>query len=441
MGGRFLAEILAYGQGLVGIKRATAGVVERGGVSVDGVAFGSGGHGVFVAALLAGGEIGADQVSRGGVGIPAGGRSQLDKRRGVFAELRIVLGLRRVNGGDGLNSAGFKGIRFAVEMTWTLGPDIGVSDLEHWEASINTIFFPGFAGRIVCQYNRSRLAPEVMLVAFHTHPLAILGTHVYPNWFYEAPLILDGKSPAAKVDLMISVLQRSRAAQQERKELIENRVALSEAEITKKKIENILSVMPIAVYTCDEEGRITFFNQRAADFWGREPKLNSEEDKYCGSVRMLAADGSPMPPSACPMAFAVKTGQSFRSEEVTIERSDGSRIIVQVNIDPLYELDGRRCGAINAFQDVTHLKEAERASRRLAAIVESSEDAIVTKDLNGIITSWNQGAERLFGYAPAEIIGKPVTTLIPPEHTESLRDRSSTQGRKLGRDLAIRVSD
>ncbi len=307
-------------------------------------------------------------------------------------------------------------------MTWTLGPDIGVSELEDWEASINTIFIPGFAGRIVCQYNRSRLAPEVMLVAFHTHPLAILGNNVYPNWFYETPLILDGKSPAARVELMISVLERSRAAQQERKELIEKRVALSEAEVTKKKIENVLSVMPTAVYTCDEEGRITFFNQRAADLWGREPKLNSEEDKYCGSVRMLAPDGSPIPPSACPMASAVNTGQSFRGEEITIERSDGSRIIAQVNIDPLYELDGRRTGAINAFQDVTDLKQAERASRRLAAIVEWSDDAIVTKDLNGVITSWNQAAERLFGYAPAEIIGKSVTTLIPPEHIDEEPD-------------------
>src|SRR4030095_12518932 len=107
------------------------------------------------------------------------------------------------------------------------------------------------------------------------------------------PRIPDGKSHAARVELMISVLRRSRAAQQERKELIENRIALSEAEITKKKIENVLSVMPTAVYTCDEEGRITFFNRRAADFWGREPKLNSEEDKYCGSVRMLAAGGWP----------------------------------------------------------------------------------------------------------------------------------------------------
>jgi two-component system, cell cycle sensor histidine kinase and response regulator CckA len=321
---------------------------------------------------------------------------------------------------DFINAAarhGFKGIRFAVEMTWTLGPEIGASELEHWEATLNTLFIPGTAGRIVCQYNRSRLSPEAMLVAFHTHPLAVLGNRVYPNWFYEAPLILNGKSPAARVELMISVLERSRAAQQERKELIEKRAAITEAEVTKKKIENVLSVIPMAVYTCDEEGRITFFNQRAADLWGREPKLNSEEDKYCGSVRMLAPDGSPMPPSACPMAFAVKTGQSFRGEEITIERSDGSRIIAQVNIDPLYELDGHRSGAINAFQDVTDLKQAERASRWLAAIVESSDDAIATKDLNGVITSWNQAAERLFGYRASEIIGKSVTILIPKERS------------------------
>jgi len=85
---------------------------------------------------------------------------------------------------DFINAAarhGFKGIRFAVEMTWTLGPEIGTSELEHWEATLNTLFIPGTAGRIVCQYNRSRLSPETMLVAFHTHPLLVLGNRVYPN--------------------------------------------------------------------------------------------------------------------------------------------------------------------------------------------------------------------------------------------------------------------
>jgi PAS domain S-box-containing protein len=81
----------------------------------------------------------------------------------------------------------------------------------------------------------------------------------------------------------------------------------------------------------------------------------------------------------------------------------------------LYEINGCPCGAISVFEDITDLRRAEQASQRLAAIVESSEDAIVSIDLNGLITSWNQAAERLFGYTAEEVIGKPVTLLIPPE--------------------------
>src|SRR5262245_39792990 len=96
---------------------------------------------------------------------------------------------------DESEAAGFKGVRFAVEMTWTLGPDIEAPQLEHWEATINTLFLgPGFPGRIICQYNRSRLAPEVILAGLYTHPLAILGEHVCSNPFYRAPLILDSYS-------------------------------------------------------------------------------------------------------------------------------------------------------------------------------------------------------------------------------------------------------
>jgi PAS domain-containing protein len=98
------------------------------------------------------------------------------------------------------------------------------------------------------------------------------------------------------------------------------------------------------------------------------------------------------------MALAVKRGQTARNEEVMIERPDGSSIILRVNIDPLYEIDGRLIGAISVFDDVTDLKQVEQAGRQLADIVESSEDTIISKDLNGTIASWNQAAERLFGY-------------------------------------------
>jgi len=87
--------------------------------------------------------------------------------------------------------SGFRGVRFSVEMTWTLGPDIDADGLEHWEAMINEIFARGVPGRIICQYNRSRLTPEGMLAALHTHPFAIFGDDVYPNLFYQSPLILN----------------------------------------------------------------------------------------------------------------------------------------------------------------------------------------------------------------------------------------------------------
>jgi signal transduction histidine kinase len=143
-------------------------------------------------------------------------------------------------------ASGFNGIRFGVEMTWTLGPDIDVERLSHWEATINTIFTPKVPGRIICQYSRRRLSPMMIEAALSTHPIAIIGPTVAPNPFYKAPLILgngdvSGKSDpeTARVDWMISQLQWARAFQEEREQRIRAEAALVESEASKRQIEEL----------------------------------------------------------------------------------------------------------------------------------------------------------------------------------------------------------
>jgi PAS domain S-box-containing protein len=174
--------------------------------------------------------------------------------------------------------------------------------------------------------------------------------------------------------------------------------------------------LPFAVYVCDRDGHVLRYNRRAAELWGRSPKLGDPDERFCGSYRMFRPDGSLLPHHECPMADVLRTGVSVREQEVHIERPDGLRGIALVDIEAVKDSDGNIVGAVNCFQDITERKRSEEAALRLAAIIESSDDAIVSKDLDGIITSWNGGAERIFGYLAEEIIGKPILILIPPDH-------------------------
>ena len=175
----------------------------------------------------------------------------------------------------------------------------------------------------------------------------------------------------------------------------------------------VLEALQAAVYTTDAGGRITFYNQAAVDLWGIAPEIGKSE--FCGSWRMEWPDGQPLPHDECPMAIALKEGRAIHGAEAVAIRPDGTRVPFLAYPTPLRDSTGRLVGAVNMLVNISARKHVEKAAQTLAAIVASSDDAIVSKDLNGVIASWNESAERLFGYSAEEAIGKPVTMLIPTD--------------------------
>lgn len=178
------------------------------------------------------------------------------------------------------------------------------------------------------------------------------------------------------------------------------------------RTNDVLEALPVAVYTTDADGSLTFYNQAAADLWGYRPPLGS---KWCGSWRLYLPDGTPLPHDQCPMAIALKEGRIIRGFEAIAERPDGTRVPFVPYPTPFRDESGRLLGAINVLVSSAERKDAQVVAERLAAIVTSSDDAIIGKTLQGIITSWNAGAQRIFGYSPEEMIGQSILKLIPDE--------------------------
>jgi PAS domain S-box-containing protein len=111
----------------------------------------------------------------------------------------------------------------------------------------------------------------------------------------------------------------------------------------------------------------------------------------------------------------IQHGERIEHFETIRRRKDGSLLEISLTISPVRDADDNIVGASKIAHDITEAREGQRAHLLLSAIVDSSDDAIISKDLNGVITSWNRGAERLFGYTAEEAVGQPVTLLIPEE--------------------------
>ncbi len=180
----------------------------------------------------------------------------------------------------------------------------------------------------------------------------------------------------------------------------------------------ITASMGEGVYALDEDGRLTFMNPAA------EAALGWTEAELLGRrvhevIHFQRADGVPRPAHDCPLLGVLTSGQTCRGEDDVFTRRDGTLLPVSYTAAPILT-GGRVIGTVLAFRDITERRRAEEERERLAAIVESSYDAILSKDLDGRVTSWNASAERMYGYAAAEAVGRHVSFIVPPDRREEL---------------------
>lgn len=169
-----------------------------------------------------------------------------------------------------------------------------------------------------------------------------------------------------------------------------------------------------AIISKDLRGIITSWNKAAEQILGY-----TEQEVIGRSIALI------IPPEMMEeesgLLKQIHAGEQIKRFHTVRVRKNGERILVSLSISPVRDECGRIVGAAKILRELGKPELAEEAALRLAAIVESSEDAIISKDLNGKITSWNKAAERILGYKADEVVGRPITIIIPTE----LRDEES----------------
>ncbi len=182
----------------------------------------------------------------------------------------------------------------------------------------------------------------------------------------------------------------------------------SEAQL---RLAAIVATSDDAIISQDLEGTITSWNGAAVRIFGY-----TEAEAIGQSLRLL------IPPElyrdADDELRRIRAGQRVDHYETVHLRKDGQRIAMSLTVSPIWTATGDVIGACRIARDITRIKQHERDARHFAAIVESSEDAIVSKDLNGTVTSWNPAAERIFGYASEEIVGRSIRLIVPPDRQQ-----------------------
>jgi PAS domain S-box-containing protein len=200
---------------------------------------------------------------------------------------------------------------------------------------------------------------------------------------------------------------------------LKNRVQAA-AEISKQRelLRTTLASIGDGVIATDTEGRVTFLNSVAQALTGwKEKEAQGERLETVFNIVNENTRKAVENPALRALREGVIVGLANHS---VLFAKNGSERAIDDSAAPIKNESGALAGAVLVFRDVTEAREKDRLACFLASIVKSSDDAIIAKDVNGIITSWNEGAERIFGYTADEVIGRPVAMLAPPDRVDEM---------------------
>ncbi|HTS64379.1 MAG TPA: PAS domain S-box protein [Candidatus Acidoferrales bacterium] len=188
-----------------------------------------------------------------------------------------------------------------------------------------------------------------------------------------------------------------------------------DAEHTARLLSAIVDASDDAIVSKDLNGIITSWNRSAERLFG----YSADEAVGKPITIIIPPDRLDEEPK---ILATLRRGERVDHFETVRRRKDGTLVDISLTISPVRDAKGKIVGASKIARDITRLKREQEANMLLSAIVDSSDDAIISKDLNGIITSWNQSAERLFGYTAEEAVGQPITMLIPEDRLDEEPD-------------------